>query len=715
MFCLCSGKITQNSTKPILAIMENEQLHREEIPQSLNAETSESQQSNPQKAIPGAPENIASSEPIARQSNAVIDYDNIPTQFISPSLKTEDAARPAAVPNLDTAPVLSEAAPKSVETPATPAPTPAELATTARAEKVATLKNKLENLGREEEFNFFTRKYTSLLNKPAADADFSDLDNNLQKLSDFLESDQKFEITKVGNLQIRMTGLPILEEYYAAWLQSKKGNLKNDGVGKLSNIRPKIKLTELELYEQIQKIELGNSSSTDQGKKYAYLRLLAGYAPKTETANNQHLNQHGIDDRLATNGQDTTKAAQQAVQQKSPEKQNTDTPKAKEAGGDWKAVFTPLEQLLDQLEQDKAKSDKEKPATKDPKKSEKPNLYDNLTSWGKAKGELAQGVSTKLAEKWNKAENPYAEYMGKGGTIYVHVLDITATTPKKIGAQETNYGVRDGVLKNMKITQQSWCDAEKVMNEKFKALDVDLEVKIIIDLGASPLSRKQFQNRTTKETKKGFDSEFNVNDSYMVIDKEEELKNWQQKLVEKNAISEGEDWNSIPGANLDVGVGVSSLHQYLGVGNSQNLPEFTENFLRGKDFNQFVSTVVEYKTNEEVQKNVPKALAALIEHEVGHTKFSRHKVAKTDTNKHVRETLMSAILYKDYVTPEINYGYDAYMVEVLQAIHGKISDKNTQKSSIAPQIASDLKEIYDERFKKGGYQGGELHDYHQQK
>lgn len=27
MFCLCSGKITQNSTKPILAIMENEQLH----------------------------------------------------------------------------------------------------------------------------------------------------------------------------------------------------------------------------------------------------------------------------------------------------------------------------------------------------------------------------------------------------------------------------------------------------------------------------------------------------------------------------------------------------------------------------------------------------------------------------------------------------------------------------------------------------------------
>jgi hypothetical protein len=79
---------------------------------------------------------------------------------------------------------------------------------------------------------------------------------------------------------------------------------------------------------------------------------------------------------------------------------------------------------------------------------------------------------------------------------------------------------------------------------------------------------------------------------------------------------------------------------------------------------------------------------------------------------------MAATLYKEYVSSEKDYGYDPYMLQMLQAIHGKISEIDnaaSQKPSVSPQINNDMRKIYSERFTKGAFQGGELHDYKQNK
>jgi hypothetical protein len=200
----------------------------------------------------------------------------------------------------------------------------------------------------------------------------------------------------------------------------------------------------------------------------------------------------------------------------------------------------------------------------------------------------------------------------------------TVKSPNAIAKNESS---NDERLKRpldakIKVTEQSWREAEKQMNEKFKALDINLKVKVIIDLGGKPLERQQFQNRSGKETQKGFDPEFNVNDSYMVIDKESKLKDWQTSLINKEMVTPDEDWEPISGANLGLGVGISSWYQHLGAGNSETLQSYSKGFLRGKDIGQSLSTSHGYETTDEAQKGVSNFLAAVVEHEVGHTKFS---------------------------------------------------------------------------------------------
>ncbi len=108
----------------------------------------------------------------------------------------------------------------------------------------------------------------------------------------------------------------------------------------------------------------------------------------------------------------------------------------------------------------------------------------------------------------------YAQYMGRGGTIYVHVLYADATVYSKV---DGNGGIQ------RKLTKQHFEDAAAISNERFKKLDINLKVVVVFDTNAIPLTRQEFQERkpdpaNRRAMPEGFEQEYNPMDSYVVVD-----------------------------------------------------------------------------------------------------------------------------------------------------------------------------------------------------
>ncbi len=314
----------------------------------------------------------------------------------------------------------------------------------------------------------------------------------------------------------------------------------------------------------------------------------------------------------------------------------------------------------------------------------------------------------------NRAEqyklDEYAEYMGRGGTIYVHILSL-----------DHENATFDNKDKKQRITKKHFDEAAAISNERFKKLDIDLKVVIVYDPNSVPLSRKEFQDRKAdpknrRTMPKGFGQEYNPMDTYMVIDVperegDEGIHSWLNHLDENNKKNKNEHnpdiWYNDDNSNN------SKRKKELGEGDQNSWGRGSRydflGFLNMEKAYSFFETIFLNQVNKEennVEHILVQALAYSIEHEMLHPKllyYSRNDTQagnykfnpanpasfreKTDTNQpgHISGTVMAERpQWRDLQKAE-NEGYDAYMITILQLLHGKNSrafDKDFYKETL---------------------------------
>ena len=324
-------------------------------------------------------------------------------------------------------------------------------------------------------------------------------------------------------------------------------------------------------------------------------------------------------------------------------------------------------------------------------------LEKELPKQDQANEEEKKALAENILEHANEAKlSQYAEYLGRGGKIYVHIIDIG-----------TPYITNNN--KDIKLTKTHYDNAAKISNERFKALDVDLEVVIVWQIGSSPLTREEFQTRQADKTKrqampKEFDKEYNPMDSYVLVDNQgtdSEVKQGNLGLAQWSAKKPSittmpNDWDKLDD-DVDV-VGQSHANNFLAFLNSSQLASLVDKTQQGFEIPNELG-----KINEAIEN----AIALAIEHEVGHHKFGFHaengvgaidyngykvnqlggkslidflKGKKQFTSRenisngpgHIRETIMaSPPKLKDTQKSikadgaAVNNGYDEYMITML--------------------------------------------------
>jgi len=348
-------------------------------------------------------------------------------------------------------------------------------------------------------------------------------------------------------------------------------------------------------------------------------------------------------------------------------------------------ALAPLFKVADVLEQELPKQDQLTPQTKQ----------------AAAENILANANDAKL--------NQYAQYLGRGGKIYVHVLDAS-----------TQYSSTETKVKT-NITKKHYLDAIDISNEKFRKLDINLTVVLIWDIDGSPLTREEFQTRKADKTKrkgipKGFDSEYNATDTYLVVDNLSYASKPNNLGIEQWApMASGEtdfsDWENFSDKNDPNVSGKSHHNNFLAYINSDQIPDITNN---SDDKIKFSKDLFE------INEAISNALSLAIEHESAHSKFAIYSendayspspaydnalggardlkqlftmplyrdVKFTPRENvssiygHVRETIMALRPNVKHIQTKtksngtnVNSGYDDYMVTMLQLLHGKISEQ----------------------------------------
>lgn len=253
--------------------------------------------------------------------------------------------------------------------------------------------------------------------------------------------------------------------------------------------------------------------------------------------------------------------------------------------------------------------------------------------------------------------NPYAEYLGKGGTIYVHVFDVEkhkewpTNIVNKNKAQETP-------------TKAHYLLAEKIMNKKFKEdLKINLTVKVVFaKKGEKPMTKEAFQKR----------KDYKPADSYILIGEMKNLNTWQKQELHDSG------WTQIEVSSGNLGCSASNqfyswllVDQFCSFGHTMEYQNAIGEL--DSDGNTITPTTA-----------LAMAIATAIEHEVGHAKFDLHLLdnAPFDKSKgnnvglggHVTKTIMqTSPRYKSADQ------YDEYMIAILEVLHGKIgADHNIE-------------------------------------
>jgi hypothetical protein len=268
--------------------------------------------------------------------------------------------------------------------------------------------------------------------------------------------------------------------------------------------------------------------------------------------------------------------------------------------------------------------------------------------------------------------NPYAEYLGKGGTIYVHVFDVDAPY---IGS-----GINDQNGKELRPTKETYLAAAEITNKKFYDLDINLKMKITFaKKGESPMTKENFQKR----------KDYSPTDSYVVVGNAGNLINWQDKErvkykeVDKidghKAMSEN-NWGYI-GLSPDKSLGSSYAEKGIGTQFYALLcTNAFEQFGGTFGYNQVVGSLDANGKPISAEAALAMAISIAIEHEVGHPKFDLHLDDDSPMNKntnrfadwglggHKTGTIMSSY-------PSYNAQYDDYMISVLRHLHGSCPDK----------------------------------------
>jgi hypothetical protein len=258
--------------------------------------------------------------------------------------------------------------------------------------------------------------------------------------------------------------------------------------------------------------------------------------------------------------------------------------------------------------------------------------------------------------------NPYAEYLGKGGTIYVHVFDV---------AENRTYTDIENTEGNLVLpTIKHYKRAAQICNEKFKKINVNLTVEIHFGKskkGEKPLTAKEFQKRKN----------YNITDSYVVIGLKDPLQKWEEdKYHQHKKDTDPTDYSmgqwSNANQNIDkaandwhiVGVetvGTSSQSQFY----AQIIVE-TFRSLNSKFGYQQAANI--FGADEAIAM----AIAKFIQHETGHPKFDRHPNDDATTPQmggHLKGTIM-----QEYPTYGFSEDYDSYQVCILQELHGRLLD-----------------------------------------
>jgi hypothetical protein len=290
------------------------------------------------------------------------------------------------------------------------------------------------------------------------------------------------------------------------------------------------------------------------------------------------------------------------------------------------------------------------------------------------------------------------DYIGKGGTIYVHILnlDMNKTSYQKQEPIKCNI-----TNSNFEFTKKHYTRAAKIANERYKKLDVNLKVVIIFDENAKPLTKEEFiQRKADKKQRaalpKELDAEYNPMDSYMVFDNSEHLQQWQSQLAKDYDadLDKSKKWQNNLQVDLDAdnkismdirnNIGNSHPNAFFATANTNNFGAYTNNFIQLKEDD------IKQKGADELNECISGALAILIEHEIGHSKFAIYaennghyyepsfKVrdeANTSAG-HKGNTVMQAapsysILLDDKNKYDTYLGYDIYMQTMLQLMHGK--------------------------------------------
>lgn len=241
--------------------------------------------------------------------------------------------------------------------------------------------------------------------------------------------------------------------------------------------------------------------------------------------------------------------------------------------------------------------------------------------------------------------NPYAEYLGKGGTIYVHVFDV-----EKAYKIETH--IHDNNGQEVRPTVKIYKQVEFICNEHFKELGINLKVKIVFAPKKSmPMSLKEFQGR----------QDYNPMDSYVVVWSNDLFNAWE----DNNKTKENDNWQEL---NVD-GLGYSAGLQFYSMVNtffySQIGDELHYKDAIGKELN-----IGGKKLIITADLALAMGLAKVLMHESGHPKFAGDPdsdIGAGGTGGHTPRTIMQT-----YPVYGLSEKYNKYQLSVLEQMHGML-------------------------------------------
>lgn len=273
----------------------------------------------------------------------------------------------------------------------------------------------------------------------------------------------------------------------------------------------------------------------------------------------------------------------------------------------------------------------------------------------------ADQLQQSIVKAADQAEpDPYAKFIGKGGTIYVHVFYL--------GETETN--IKDEKGNKVSPQKKHYELAAALITEKFqKRLKINLKVKVVFaKKGEKPLNREQFQSRP----------DYNLTDSYVVVMDRMSFAAWEEEEYDKYKkegdlpYSNAKAWDPYVHERMlqntwgPLGVGPTGTSYADGKG---------VQFYARIDVSEFdtLGETFHYQDAADefgADKALAMAIAKIIEHETGHHKFDLHPKDDAQTEfqgGHVRGTIM-----QEYPVYGVSEEYDEYMLMVLYILHGGV-------------------------------------------